>query len=162
VQRPLLLRGLIGRGIGSLPKGELRRKTNKKLAITRNRQRSPQGGGRPKAGLVYFIRDAVTLTIKIGFCLKRPEKRLAVLQTGNSNPLRLIGHVLGSEPHEKALHKRFARFRLQGEWFAKELLPEIEAILNCSSVEEWMKTQDLKLPKEEVPAVVVIPSSAVT
>jgi hypothetical protein len=91
---------------------------------------------------VYFIQDTVTLTIKIGFCLKNPEKRLAALQTGNSNLLRLFGHIAGSSLHEKLLHKRFTEFRLSGEWFSTGIIEAIEAIMRCKSVEEWLKAQE--------------------
>jgi hypothetical protein len=149
-QTPLVVRRLISRGIGLLPKGELRSKANKKAASKRKRQRSPEEAPRPKDGIVYFIQDAVTLAIKIGFCLKNPEKRLAALQTGNSNALRLLGHTLGSVSHEKFLHMRFSRFHIQGEWFSNAIIADIDGILKCSSPEEWVKTQDPDLPQQSV------------
>jgi hypothetical protein len=95
---------------------------------------------------VYFIQDEVTTAIKIGFCLKKPEKRLVALQTGNSNPLRLVGHVLGSEMHEKGLHRLFSRFRIHGEWFSNAIMVAVSGILKCSSLEDWMNAQDPNLP----------------
>ena len=136
-QTPLEVRGLVARGIGSLPKGELRSKVNQKVAS--KRRQKVLGNTRSKPGVVYFIQDTVRETIKIGFCLKEPKKRMAALQTGNSNPLRLVGHVPGSETHEKGLHRRFAKFRKQGEWFSKDILAVVLEILNCASLEEWLK-----------------------
>ena len=93
---------------------------------------------RPKVGIVYFIQDTVTSAVKIGFCLKKPEKRLAALQTGNSNPLRLVGHAPGSETHEGRLHGYFSRFRIQGEWFSSAVLADVRGILECASLEGWL------------------------
>ena len=84
----------------------------------------------------------MTLAIKIGFCLRQPEKRLAALQTGNSNTLRLLGSVAGSLSQEKLLHKRFSQCHISGEWFAGAILGDVEGILKCKSVEEWLKAQD--------------------
>jgi hypothetical protein len=139
-QTLLVVRGLIPRGIATLPKGQLRSKANQKAASKRKRRWSPEQAPRPKDGIVYFIQDDATLAIKIGFCLKKPEKRLAALQTGNSNTLRLLGHVPGSDLHEKALHVRFSQCRIQGEWFSNAIIADIEAILKCPSLEEWVKT----------------------
>jgi hypothetical protein len=158
-QTPLVVRGLIPRGIGLLPKGELRSKANKKAASKRKRQRSAEEAPRPKDGIVYFIQDAVTLAIKIGFCLKKPKKRLAALQTGNSNTLRLLGQVPGSVLHEKLLHVRFSRFRIQGEWFSNAIIADIEGILKYSSLEEWVKAQDSDLPQQSVPGGEAGPSN---
>jgi hypothetical protein len=64
---------------------------------------------------------------------------LAALQTGNSNPLRLLGHLPGSELHENRLHRHFSQFRIKGEWFLNAIIADVNAILNCSSLEDWMK-----------------------
>jgi hypothetical protein len=140
---PLEVRGLIARGIGALPKGRLRSKTNQKAA-SRYRTRRIAATAQEKTGVVYFIQDGES--IKIGFCLKKPEKRLAALQTGNSNTLRLLGHVSGSEMHETLLHRHFSRFRIQGEWFSSAILAKVQEILNCSSLEEWLKRNNPEPP----------------
>lgn len=137
---PLPVRGLMPGGLCRLPKGELRSNANKRAAAIQKRLR-PRQVLPPRDGVVYFIQDVVKLDIKIGFCLKKPEKRLAALQTGNSNALRLLGHVLGSEAHESLLHARFKQHRLQGEWFADVIQEEIERIARHASIEEWLKTQ---------------------
>lgn len=148
---PLSVRGIIPRELCLLPKGELRSKANKVAASRRKQQRPPEQKARPKDGIVYFIQDKVTLAVKIGFCLKNPEKRLAALQTGNSNALSLLGHIPGSIFHEKALHARFFRCHLQGEWFSNAIISDIEAILKYPSMEEWMNTQDSALSSQAVP-----------
>jgi hypothetical protein len=140
---PLLVRGIRSREIRLLPKGELRCKVNKKAASRRKPQRALDQGARILDGVVYFIQDTVTMAIKIGFCLRNPEKRLGALQTGNSNRLRLVGHITGSSLHEKLLHKRFSQFHIKGEWFSNGILGDIEWIMKCASLEEWMKARDL-------------------
>lgn len=69
--------------------------------------------------LTYFIKcgDAV----KIGRT-RNVSARLCDLQTSNSTQLELLGVTFESED---AMHSRFARYRLRGEWFT--LSPEIEA-----------------------------------
>jgi|GEM_PF-5930214 len=140
-QTILPVRGVFPNGIGSLPKGELRSKVNQRAAS--KRRPPPAGESRPKNGVVYFIQDTVRETIKIGFCLKKPEKRVAELQVGNSNALRLIGHILGSELHEKRLHQHFSPFHIQGEWFLSVILADVHEIMKCPSVEEWLKRPEL-------------------
>ena len=100
---------------------------------------------------MYFIQDAVTLAIKIGFCLKNPRKRLAALQTGNSNAMRLLGHVPGSELHERRLHERFSQFHIQGEWFGGAIQAAIEAILTCSSLDTLGPARGPDLPRPDLP-----------
>lgn len=147
-QTILPVRGVYPHGIGPLPRGELRSKVNQKAASKRRQQALE---ARPKDGVVYFIQDKATGAIKIGFCLKKPEKRLAALQTGNANPLHLLGHVRGSEAHEKGLHLRFSPCRIQGEWFSTNILGKVRRILECSSLEEWLSRQD----SESAPAAPV-------
>jgi hypothetical protein len=125
-----------------LPKGELRSKVNKKAAIKQRPKRSPGQAARILVGIVYFIQDTITLGVKIGFCLSKPEKRLAALQTGNSSLLRLFGHIGGSSLHEKLLHKRFSEFHLDGEWFSNAIIATVEDIVKCNSLDEWLKAQE--------------------
>ncbi|MGL4555699.1 MAG: GIY-YIG nuclease family protein [Gemmataceae bacterium] len=157
-QIPLAVRALVSRGVGALPKGELRSKVNRRAAGGRKGSRTA-GEVRSKGGIVYFIRDTVRGAIKIGFCLKRPEKRLAALQTGNANPLRLIGHVPGSEFHEGFLHRQFSRFRLHGEWFSDAIGADVAEIWKCSSVEEWLKARNPGQRRDDV-AVTPAPGAA--
>jgi hypothetical protein len=154
-QQPLAAEGrLVGdgdcRGVGCAGCRAFR-PAEPSAASKRKGQRSAEEAPRPTDGIVYFIQDVMTLAIKIGFCLKNPEKRLAALQTGNSNTLRLLGHVRGSVLHEKVLHMRFSRFHIQGEWFSNAIIADIKRILNSSSLEEWVKEQDPDLSWQSVP-----------
>lgn len=62
----------------------------------------------------YFIQSGVDGPIKIGKA-ENPENRLAELQTGSPDSLRLIGKLKGD--HEKDLHCRFHKLHFRGEWF---------------------------------------------
>lgn len=73
-----------------------------------------------KPGWVYFIGDASADTVKIGWSKDNPERRLAQLQTGNSEQLHLYGAIPGTQRDEKALHERFIGLHLRGEWFKFE------------------------------------------
>lgn len=78
---------------------------------------------------VYFIQQGDSGAIKIG-CSKNPAQRLQSLQTGHSEPLRLLTCAVGSQAQERALHDRFAHLRVSGEWFrpAEELLAYIRLV----------------------------------
>lgn len=78
---------------------------------------------------VYFIQQGDSGAIKIG-CSKNPTQRLAGLQTGHSEALRLLTCAVGSQAQERALHDRFAHLRVSGEWFrpAEELLAYIRLV----------------------------------
>jgi len=65
---------------------------------------------------VYFVQQGDNGAIKIG-CSKDPSKRLAALQTGHSETLRLLTCAPGTQQQERALHDRFAHLRVSGEWF---------------------------------------------
>lgn len=68
-------------------------------------------------GWVYFIACTQTQRCKIGFTRGEVEKRLKALQTGSASELSLIAMQPGSVDTERALHERFAQYRIQGEWF---------------------------------------------
>jgi hypothetical protein len=66
--------------------------------------------------VTYFIQAVHGGPIKIGRSTRAYlPKRLAALQTGNPDPLR-ITHVLDGD-HEARLHREFRNERLSGEWF---------------------------------------------
>lgn len=67
--------------------------------------------------MIYFIRDTLTNHVKIGHS-RNPRKRLNELQTGSVNWLELMACLPGTAEDEAKLHKRFAKDRVRGEWFA--------------------------------------------
>lgn len=79
----------------------------------------------PFAGgpLCYFI-GAAHGPVKIGFSTN-PDKRMEGFQLCSPYTLSVLATVPGGIIAEREYHKRFAGFRLHGEWF--ERCPEIEA-----------------------------------
>ena len=71
-------------------------------------------------GRIYFIACEPLSAVKIGFTSGDAQKRLKELQTGCPVKLQLLGCVIGTQDEERMVHKRFARRRMQGEWFKIE------------------------------------------
>ena len=68
--------------------------------------------------VVYFVRQGESGPIKIGMtALAVLDGRLKQLQTGSPYPLLLLGVIEGGYELEQRLHKQFATYRLEGEWF---------------------------------------------
>jgi len=73
---------------------------------------------------VYFVKQSFggRVFFKIGVSSGRPKYRLSALQTGNPIKLELLGLVATYERApamklEKELHKRYEKFKQQGEWY---------------------------------------------
>lgn len=73
---------------------------------------------------IYFIR--VGERVKIGRA-KDVNRRLGELRPGSAQPLNLIAAVPSHGELESAIHEKFAKYRIQGEWFA--LSPELTAFI---------------------------------
>lgn len=71
-------------------------------------------------GRVYFIQAGDNGPIKIGWTAGDPRARMASLQTGNPEPLRLLAYAPGTIEDERAMHERCASIRMIGEWFKPE------------------------------------------
>jgi len=86
------------------------------------------------SGFVYLIENANN-HIKIGWTEKSPHARLRELQTGDSEGLHIVAIIEGNRSLEKALHYRFAGYRIRknGEWFYRhdELNNFIKEHLPC-------------------------------
>ncbi|MET9263689.1 GIY-YIG nuclease family protein [Amycolatopsis sp. NPDC004079] len=67
-------------------------------------------------GFVYVIAQAGTSRVKIGYA-RDVTSRLKNLQTSNPYQLEVLWHTRGNRSLEDALHRRFAKYRTQGEWF---------------------------------------------
>lgn len=64
---------------------------------------------------VYFIADQ-NGHFKIGLS-HDPASRLIGLQTCRADTLELLGSIPGDAPLEKAMHRHFKKWHVQGEWF---------------------------------------------
>ena len=79
-------------------------------------------------GYVYFIMSEKTQAIKIGFTAGNVKLRLSSLQTAHPYKLKVLATLNGNKNYEKELHKRFSKFRLEGEWF--EPHPDLLAFIS--------------------------------
>lgn len=77
---------------------------------------------------VYFA--AAGDRIKIGWS-RKVASRIAQLQTGNPEPVRLLATMPGGVSKERELHRRFAHARLAGEWFTAT--PDLEEFVSALS-----------------------------
>lgn len=78
---------------------------------------------RKAESFVYFI-AAAGGPVKIGMAMD-VQKRLASLQTAHHERLEVLATATGGAKQERAYHKKFAKHRLEGEWF--EPYPDILA-----------------------------------
>lgn len=92
--------------------------------------------------MIYFIKSK--RFVKIGYTAKEPEKRLAQLQTGNPETLKLLGTIEGTPEVEKALHNYFNRFHFRGEWFC--IKGELQMCLGVSFVDNYLKITEYMDP----------------
>ena len=81
-----------------------------------------------KSSSIYFLYSPTVDRVKIGFTEGNVSKRIDSLQTGSAEKLVLIGTIPGSRYQETQLHKKWAQFRRDGEWF--ELSGDFFAYLN--------------------------------
>jgi hypothetical protein len=83
------------------------------------------------AGFVYIIEAVGTGRVKIGRATD-VFKRIESLQTSSPFPLKLRAAWSNGDPQlEQKLHARFAKERVQGEWF--EIPPELAAMIEANS-----------------------------
>jgi hypothetical protein len=73
---------------------------------------------RIKTSKVYFVTTEERSFIRIGNSYTGQEHmRRSHLQQGNPKPLLLLGAIKGLRKQEQDLHKRFAQYKAEGEWF---------------------------------------------
>ncbi len=80
--------------------------------IERVRRQVGHAGQYPR---IYFV-AAGKRAVKIGTA-RNVKSRLAALQTANHEPLRVLGSIRGDRYVERAIHRKFAKLRIRGEWF---------------------------------------------
>lgn len=72
----------------------------------------------PGEGCIYFIGNTDEGFVKIGYSLNDTEGRLNALQSANPHELSVLAIIdKSSHQGESMLHKRFAQYRIRGEWF---------------------------------------------
>lgn len=70
-----------------------------------------------RQGYVYCIGERKSMVVvKVGYSVN-PEARVCELQTGNWRELRLLAKIKGTTETERALHLKYARDQILGEWF---------------------------------------------
>lgn len=79
-------------------------------------------------GVTYFIQAVAGGPIKIGVTSGDPDARAKALQVGNPHRLRVVA-VIADATAERVLHKRFADWRLMGEWFSEDA-PGLQEIVS--------------------------------
>lgn len=110
-------------------------------------------------GFIYFLQNSVTGDIKIGKT-KKLEERLKTLQGSNSKKL-VLKYLLATvrvSYIERYFHDIFKDYRLEGEWFNKNFLKDInpsDKYMNSIDygyhiiLEEWDKYYSTTIELEE-------------
>lgn len=79
---------------------------------------------------IYFIEMEKSGFIKIGYTKSDADKRMAQLQTGQPDRLRLLGTIPGEMADEKSLHLELKKFRIGGEWFIPETMEIVRHLIS--------------------------------
>jgi len=87
--------------------------------------------------MIYMILAPEVDRVKIGISAK-VEQRLNNLQTSHSQDLCLVMMLDKPDKYERVLHKRFAKYRVRGEWF--QMCPEIAEFIIFNFGWEYSKT----------------------
>lgn len=74
---------------------------------------------RSQQGHIYFLQNGRRKLVKIGFSGDHIS-RIDSLQSATPDKLKLLATLPGSRTLEAELHKRFAKYHVQGEWFSVE------------------------------------------
>jgi hypothetical protein len=109
----------------------LKQPRDRQPKATRGARSQPDQAGRISAVYVIKIGDRH----KIGLSVN-PEQRVAGMQLPERPQFVLIFRCKGAADLEQALHRKYAEFRLHGEWFKLERPQLIEIARVC---EAWKK-----------------------
>ena len=85
---------------------------------------------------IYLIQSQEDGYYKIGVS-KHPKKRVKQLQTGNSSELKLVESYQSEHAHkvEKALQRRYAHLKKEGEWFDLSIKEDNSFLTDCKQIE---------------------------
>jgi hypothetical protein len=67
--------------------------------------------------MIYFIQQADSQYVKIGYTAHGLNKRLAALQIGNPHKLKALAAFSGSKADEAIYHNLYKHRAVRGEWF---------------------------------------------
>ncbi len=69
--------------------------------------------------MIYLLKELETNSIKIGYVksVSSLSERMSSLRTGNPRKMEILATLDGELKDEFSLHRRFADFHLDGEWF---------------------------------------------
>jgi hypothetical protein len=85
--------------------------------------------GKRGNGWVYaFQARSDAEAVKVGFSTD-PASRLRNLTNNSPFPLDLIVLIPGSRETERLLHDRLADYKLRGEWYSREVIPEMTRLI---------------------------------
>lgn len=99
---------------------------------------------------IYFIQVGDDGPIKIGFSF-RADFRYDYLQTASPFPLALLGTMEGGLPEERALHQKFSKYRIRGEWFESDTVIIDFIKNNCTNQDqEGTITKDEERDKQGI------------
>ncbi len=103
-----------------------------KMASERLASPSPRAPRRHDGSFVYFILFGSNARVKIGTS-RNPRARLADLSTGAPGKVRIYYVTPGDRGLEADLHQRFARYRINGEWF-----------IYAQEIRDWIKADEAR------------------
>lgn len=90
------------------------RELNERMRLELAEARRKEAKRKSDAGWVYFIKAGNS--VKIGRSMD-VRNRLKSIQTGCPYEARLVKVLRGGRKVERDFHKRFAEYRMTGEWF---------------------------------------------
>lgn len=105
--------------------------------------------------MIYVIGVEGSPLVKIGLAAD-PAARLAGLQTGNPQPLKLLYSHEGGRELESHLHATFFDQRIRGEWFDLTPLGHPVAVV-CAAIAEARQQELLVAPQFRTPSPVPAP-----
>ncbi len=76
--------------------------------------------------MIYFLQQGKDGPVKVGKSVD-PHARIRSLQTGSSEPLRVLAFAPGDERRESEIHRRLKPHRIRGEWYQPS--PDVFALI---------------------------------
>jgi hypothetical protein len=121
---------------------EVERKSQELAARIRPHSRVEKSRARHTQKL-YVIECMVTGVFKVGISVDA-ARRLIQLQTGYPHPLS-IRSVIGcrdARGREREIHGALSAYRLSGEWFSREAVPKLDALLGRVDRQQYLGEQE--------------------